>query len=689
MKKTIILLTVLTILLSFYSCSKSDDGNIQDALTSFVSDGTNATQPNASGVTSEVDYSVYAHLLEESIMMYGGLLIEESNVPEVRYNCAGTCYANLVDLDNNGVLELITITIEDKYNSIENGGSAIDLYYDDDWVELNSVNAYTISSENELVILGNYVLSSYGNGGVEYGVEYSFKDDIVYLIESFRSTNQMANYYELKNATMLDPIASVELFYDYEENLYEATINGDPFDNVEAIEDHLFEEYGEVVYHPISWLTEEMLAELKAINQATYDFLGVNGSLNATQPNANLLEVDYGLYSSLLKAYELDYNIQNISATDYQITGMTLDYTYPYSPEDSMLDASGFCYSNLVDLDGNGILELVLIAYDEQEFDDNEFSHEDKVYVNLLKYPNIIKVYTIDPESGLLFLGSLPTSLFYLPVSMNYGIKYIVSENKTYISHENSYQLGGGTIDYYGLSDGYFSIEESFVLYDDGSGTVNGVEYSSEEIDNIISDLGESEVHVIQNMDDSYIEALEAINKKTSDFLLDYPISNFENFSGAYNNGQFYYMEYSFPDLYPPDFTIKNYYRALTMRDYDMLSELGIDDSMIDNYKLWHTSDEHTYVPGYIISGLTNVTPDIIENDELSSDISDYIATLSYSKIIIIHCRVNEVLDPHTTSLGLQVAGGTFDNYFILATDDDDESSWEIVEIFDDKFYSI
>ncbi len=418
------------------------------------------------------------------------------------------------------------------------------------------------------------------------------------------------------------------------------------------------------------------------------DSIGTEGSSIEETIDAGT-EIDYSPYSALLKAYTLDYNIENISATDYNITGMTLDYTYPTSPDDSMLDASGFCYANLVDFDNNGVLELVLIAYDEQEWDDKEYLvYENKVLIGLLKYPNIAKIYTISPEGELLFLAGYPLSYFNMPVSMNFGIEYIVSENETYFAISDLHQFGDGDIYYMGMEEGYFVNKAHFTIDVEGSVAFQGNEYSYEELEELTAGFGESEIHIIENMDDNYLAELEAINAATFDFLSDYPVSNFESFSGAYNDGQFYYMEYSFFDLYPPEFAIKDYYKALTMRDYDALSTLGIGDEDLDFMRSrYNPDDPRPYVPGYIISNVESITVDMIEDPDMAADIGDYIGSMSNDNSVIMYCRINEVLDPHVSSLGLQVAGGTYDTYFIMYSDDPNEADWKISEIFDDKFY--
>ncbi len=412
-----------------------------------------------------------------------------------------------------------------------------------------------------------------------------------------------------------------------------------------------------------------------------------SGGENDDDDISPVQEVDYSPYSMILNAYNLDYNSTNLSASDYMLTGMTLTPTYPDYPQEDMVDASGFCYANLIDLDQNGVLELVVIAYDEQEWNYQDDSLDDKIQITELEYQNVIKVYTIDPSDGLSLLGSLPLTYLSMPVSSNYGIEYVVSDDKTYISHSELWQMGNGDIYYYGLTDGFFGLEVHFSIDINGSYFINDEEYTWEEFDEISSSYGERIQHPIENLNNIYLEELNLINDETFSFLSDYPISNFDTSYAAYNNGQFYCMEYTENSSLPTNAAIAKYYRAITMRDYDALSEVITDTRDVELFELWHHSDTHTYVPGYIVSDLQLVTPGMVEIPEMATDIVDYISELDSENVAIVYGFVNEVLDPHVAVLGLQVSGGIYPTYFILSSDDPSGLDWKLEEIFDNKFY--
>ncbi len=371
--------------------------------------------------------------------------------------------------------------------------------------------------------------------------------------------------------------------------------------------------------------------------------------------------VDYSPYSALIKAYNLDYNITSLGSNEYEITGMTLTPINPDFPDEGYVDASGFCYANLVDLDKNGVLELILVAFDSQElgFDEN-YNYGDKVYVSELEYDRIIKVYTINSQ-GLTYLGGLQMASVMMPNSYNYSVEYIEAEDATYLMYRRS----DDEVYYRGLTDGYFWMNN----------------YPEEGV------AGERVIHPIQFLDDVYLQQLEDINAATFEFLEDYPVDDFSSESGAYNDGQFYYVEYAIQDFYPPNHVIMDYYKALTMRDYDTLSRLLDDPEKVENFKLWHSSDTHTYVPGYIISDLMPLGNDVAKKSDIQLDIDNIVNGLDSEDVVVMYVTVNEVLDPEKARLGLQIAGGLYDTYFILSTDDPDWSDWKIEEIIEDKFY--
>ncbi len=647
-------------------------------------------QPNETVQTTEqkdIDYDDYVRLVNEYFDIYGGLVVDKASSDGER-STAGFCYAELTDLNSDGVLELVLVGVKDDMGSVKNGESAIDLYYGYTGGLSELVSVYTLSDSGEALLIDEMTLSSHGNGGVRFGIEYATSES-TYILNSIRSTDTIAVYYELIDSKLTE-VLKYETKFDYDNGTDTTTLNG------QTVEEDVITEklatYGEVVMHPISWLTEQELEQLKLRNEETFAFLEQYAPINrvsndyTSQPNMGT--TNYSPYSNLFKAYELDYNKDHLGPTDYRVVGMSVTPTYPDDPNSTLVDAGGFCYANLVDLNDDGVLEFVLIAYNQQEQSDEQYnSGVDKVYLNTLDYPNIIKVYTIAADSGLTFLGSLPVSEFELDGSNHYGIEYVTSGEKTYISQIETTDIGDRKTQYYELVDGVFGVTAVFEENADETHYIDGKKYNSEAFEEEKANYGVSELHLIQNLDRSNLAKLKSITDTTVSFLEDYPLTNFEAHTGAYNDGQFYYLEHNLENYYPPMTTINDYYRALTQQDYVKLGEILEYPEAVEATQIRHTSNEHAYVPGYIISQLQTIEVADVKNTAMATDIADLLDEVIGKNVVLLYAAVNEVLDPHKARLGLQVAGDIYDTYFILASDNPDSFDWKIEYILDDKFY--
>ncbi len=681
MKKFIFLILSVAVVALFVACDNSEDvAKNDDSPTVNITDN-NSTDENTADDNvkdiddeksenlvednrtdnSEIDYSHYLKLVNAYNSIYGELTTEQIQ-EDGGANSAGFCYSNLIDLDNNGVLELVLMGVPYDENTLWDTG-ALDRYYDMQGKLLPLVNVYTISQENELVKLGNFEPASHGNGGVRYGIEYSAKDDLVYLLESFRSDVEHATYYGMNKDMELTEILNYEIVSDFDTSEVDVTLNGDAYDGEELIS-MLQNDYGDVIFHPVSWLSNEELGELVNRNAQTYSFLS---QYDTVSEDINKQEIDYSPYSLLIKAYELDNNIQNTSENTYQVIGMMATK----SAYVDSIDMQGFFYANLIDFDNNGVLELVLYSDVEKE------------------YLSEAKVFTIVDNSSVKFLGSIPIVNIQMPVSQNYGIEYTDFDGKTYIINEQQLGVIQSQTTVYGLTDGHFSVEMFFSNNEDVY-KINGEVYSSEDYYAILDSYRQGKyAHLFSNLNDIYFQQLADVNIETFMFLEDYEVENFESNNSAYNNGQFYIMEYAPQDMYPPDLVIRDYFKALTMRDYEALVNLNIDTLQIDRLKESHNSDGYRpYIPGYIILGIEQVTPDMLEHSDHSSDLASYLMEIFPEKNgIIMKCTVNEVLDPHTSSLGMQIAGDTYEYYFVMSSDDAEQAEWKIEVISDDKFY--
>ncbi len=272
MKKSILIFSLALIILFASACTSSDDTTSQ---VSEVVDEIVESQPDAEDEADEVteekeiDYTPYVNLVNTYFDVYGELVVEQNHA-DSDINTAGFNYAELIDLDNDGVLELILVGVLDDVNAIESGLGAVDLYFDDTFNLKELVEIYTLSDTGVAVLLDKQTLSSYGNGGVEFGVEYAKETENTYVLNSFRSDIERVTYYELSNGRLKESL-SYELIYDYDNSEYIAVLN-DQKSDVTAIEDAVAAK-GEVIVHRLSWLTQSELDELMARNEETFSFL--------------------------------------------------------------------------------------------------------------------------------------------------------------------------------------------------------------------------------------------------------------------------------------------------------------------------------------------------------------------------------------------------------------------------------
>ncbi len=279
MKKLLLAFLLVSIVLFVVACTASNDVDVEvneppagEIINSQPSTEDEAIKEN------EVDYTPYANLVNTYFDIYGELVAEQNHA-DGGINTAGFNYAELVDLDNDGVLELILAGVLDDVNAIESGSSAIDLYFDGDTFNLKElVEIYTLSDSGAAVLLSKQTFSSYGNGGVEFGVEYAKESENTYILNSFRSDIETVTYYELSNGRLKENL-SYELIYDYDSDEYIAILN-DQKSDMTAIENAVAAK-GEVVAHRLSWLSQTELDELVMRNEKTFSFLEEYAPINS------------------------------------------------------------------------------------------------------------------------------------------------------------------------------------------------------------------------------------------------------------------------------------------------------------------------------------------------------------------------------------------------------------------------
>ena len=419
----------------------------------------------------------------------------------------------------------------------------------------------------------------------------------------------------------------------------------------------------------------------------------IESNISSSQPTSEptkptepeKLDIDYSPYSAIVKAYELDYSVHYNGSESYTYVGT--EFTDIEGATTS--DARGLVYYDMVDLDSNGVYELIIASTTT-----GRYNYDSEIYYgeSSLEFPNLVKIYTIKNENELSFLGSIPFSDIETAVSRHSGIIYDITENKNYLTVNQLYQMGNGTTTNYSITDGVLSAEctVEISLEGDNKYYLYGNECSEEEYSKVAPNNNERLVIPVTNLNEEYKNNLITRNENTTNYLSNFPINNFTSRSGAYNDGQFYFMENEFQNELWPEEMIFEYYKALTLQDFDTLKKLGIENPEFRH----RTHDDGTkpvFAPGFIVSKIEQISTDELKYDEMAQEIYDYAQenTSPQLDIVFLRCTVNEVLDPTVSWLGMQISGGMYETVFTIAIDyTNKEYGWRIVDITDDRFYS-
>ncbi len=213
-----------------------------------------------------IDYSKYATLIEQKKQEYGSL----TTAPTYSYEDVdlhetyGVVYTHLLDLDNNGVLELIIVSAKKGELSYENRFNYSD----------NNIEIYTIIDKSELHKVGEIPLlmlpSKHLSGSAEYAVNYAFIDTKGY-IGTGTEANDTHKQYISYNPDGLNPTITLSAL------LIPDVGTSFSIDN-ESVE---IEEFKEAYYnfeqhaitHSVSGILLQELEWINKINEQTNQFL--------------------------------------------------------------------------------------------------------------------------------------------------------------------------------------------------------------------------------------------------------------------------------------------------------------------------------------------------------------------------------------------------------------------------------
>ncbi len=218
--------------------------------------------------------------------------------------------------------------------------------------------------------------------------------------------------------------------------------------------------------------------------------------------------VDYSLYTALIASKTKEFGERTITPT--------------YSYEDIELnEAYGVIYTDLIDLDNDGILELIIVSSDKSDLS-NDMRHR---YIG-----NHITIYTISKEDTLLKVGELPLLLLnskHLSSGTEFTVNYSFVDGVCYIG--TGTEVSDTHRQYYRYSADGFQLAVTFdtlLIADFGTTfSIDNKTVEQEEFRQHYYSFEQSAVtHSVSGTLSSELELIDNINNKTATFLSDYTI---------------------------------------------------------------------------------------------------------------------------------------------------------------------
>ncbi len=224
------------------------------------------SQDGAVPLTDGVDYSLYTALIDSVTKEHSELATvsaysyEGVDLQEVY----GMVYSHLIDLDNNGVLELVMVTTD-------KGELSNDKRFDYD---ANHIEIYTITEQGELRKVGELPLlllgSKHLSSGTVFAVNYSFVDGVGYIGTGNDTSDTYKQYYQYTpDGLHLDTTFEAILIADFGTSF---SIDGESVEQ-EAFEERYYSFEQSTITHSISGMLQSEMWQLQKVNDTTKEFL--------------------------------------------------------------------------------------------------------------------------------------------------------------------------------------------------------------------------------------------------------------------------------------------------------------------------------------------------------------------------------------------------------------------------------
>ncbi len=408
---------------------------------------------------------------------------------------------------------------------------------------------------------------------------------------------------------------------------------------------------------------------------------GKNSASSESGGENVVTEPNYGIYKSLLESYKTAFlQYPNPNLTPYQTnigTGENGDIYAIYN----------LAYAELIDLNDDGILELLLVrVYDNTGYETYEF---DEGYD--------IQIFSLTSENELYHVGELP-----LVIEGEAGERAVfektVIDGVTYLlTSEFTYYFTPETRDYWTMSADNdlttmmeFDAEwnEATEVYD--MFFVDGIHASydeyREEYEYWYSDV---ERYVIVGGTEWDVSAAKEVLDDTYEFLEDYQSVEGDFGNSAFFEGRFVINEYI--PRYEAEAVVIDYFKSQILKDEDWIREVteeGDAQLFIDSI------NDNRFIPGYIIHSAQQLEiseygkETVYMVEDLAAELNIPDSTLNdLIDYEIVRIWVDEVHDFDVSTASPQIAFGTYRMWVIVGRTVDDPT-YKVYEILSDKFYS-
>ncbi len=394
-------------------------------------------------------------------------------------------------------------------------------------------------------------------------------------------------------------------------------------------------------------------------------------------------EPDYGIYKMMVESYQTAFE----QYPQPEFTPYKTEYLYGDDSGDAYVSYN-LAYAELIDLDENGILELVLVrVYSKEE--DYFYYQDDETFE--------VQIFSLTDENELYHVGELPLisegeagSRYLFERAVIDGKSYIVSGE--YPLYVNAFYKRFWEVSEFGslFPTMQFSIEQNMQTGEYSEYYTNGHSSSEEEYyDEFTFWNSDIEQYVIVGGTQEEMAKTEAKLNETIEFLKNYDDVSGDFGAAAFNDGRILINE-GVPVFSHSEEVILEFFKAQVLKDEEAIRAVT-EEEYAD--RIISTIEEDSFIPGYIIHSMKQLNPEdygketIMMLEDFLAEYYDAESTLyDLHDFEIVRVWIDEVRDFTVSTAAPQIGFDSYRYWVVVGTDDDGES-WKVHTILTDKFH--